>query len=223
VAIQIAPSILNADFANLEREIARISDAAQWLHVDVMDGHFVPNLTIGLPVVESLARVSPIPLDAHLMIEDPTRWAPLYIEAGATSATFHIEATTDARSTIDAIRGAGGRVGCAFKPGTPLDADIVSLVDMVVIMTVEPGFGGQSFMVDMMAKVSQARTLITGLDREVWIQVDGGISDQTIEMAARAGADVFVAGSAVYRSDDPQAMVRSLRNLATESHSSEHP
>jgi ribulose-phosphate 3-epimerase len=214
VSIQIAPSILNADFANLEREIGRISKAAQWVHVDVMDGHFVPNLTIGLPVVESLARVSPLPLDAHLMIEDPTRWAPAYIEAGATSATFHIEATDDARATIAAIRGVGGRVGCAFKPGTALDPDIIPLVDMVLIMTVEPGFGGQSFMDAMMAKVSAARSLIGRLDREIWVQVDGGISDQTIEVAAKAGANVFVAGSAVYRAEDPHAMVISLRDQA---------
>jgi ribulose-phosphate 3-epimerase len=214
MSVVIAPSILNADFANLQREIDRISSAADWVHVDVMDAHFVPNLTLGLPVVESLARVSALPLDAHLMIEDPTRWAPRYIEAGASSATFHVEASADPRATIAAIRAAGGRVGVAFKPGTALQLDLVPLVDMVLVMTVEPGFGGQAFMVDMMAKVRAARSAISDTGQEIWLQVDGGVSDQTIEIAARAGADVFVAGSAVYRSDDPHAMVMALRGLA---------
>lgn len=214
MSVQIFPSILNADFANLEREIDRIAGSADWVHVDVMDGHFVPNLTIGLPVVESLSRVSPLPLDVHLMIEDPTRWAPLYIEAGAQSATFHIEASTNPRETIAAIRGAGGRVGVAFKPGTDLDLDLVPLVDMVLIMTVEPGFGGQGFMADMVGKIAAARSAISACQQEIWLQVDGGISDKTIEIAARAGADVFVAGSAVYRSQDPKAMITSLRGLA---------
>lgn len=214
MSVLIAPSILNADFANLEREVSRIASAADWVHVDVMDGHFVPNLTIGLPVMEALARVSPLPLDAHLMIEDPTRWAPRYIDAGATSATFHIEASDDPRSTIAAIRGAGGQVGIAYKPGTPFDPEFVPLVDLILIMTVEPGFGGQSFMADMVGKIASARRAISAAGQEIWLQVDGGISDQTIEIAARAGADVFVAGSAVYRSEDPANMVTSLRQQA---------
>lgn len=214
MSVLITPSILNADFANLQREIERIGHAADWVHVDVMDGHFVPNLTIGVPVVESLARISPLPLDIHLMIEDPTRWAPAYIEAGAASATFHIEASSDPRLTIAAIRAAGGRVGVAFKPGTALDESLVPLVDMVLVMTVEPGFGGQSFMTDMVQKIAQARSAISRTGQEIWLQVDGGISEETIEAAARAGADVFVAGSAVYRSEDPHAMVIALRDRA---------
>lgn len=220
--VLIAPSILNADFANLQSEVERISDVADWVHVDVMDGHFVPNLTMGLPVVESLAKVSRLPLDVHLMIDAPTRWAPAYIEAGAHSATFHIEASENPRATISAIRSAGGRVGMAFKPGTPLAEDLVPLVDMVLVMTVEPGFGGQAFMTAMVEKIAAARRAIARSGQEIWLQVDGGVSDQTIEIAARAGADVFVAGSAVYRAEDAQAMVSHLRRLAVAAFTS-HP
>jgi ribulose-phosphate 3-epimerase len=216
IAVQISPSILSADFANLESELARIR-TADWAHVDVMDGHFVPNLTLGLPVVEALARVSPIPLDCHLMIEDPGRWAPQYAEAGGASVTFHVEAAADPRAVARSIRAAGARSGMAVKPGTPFAPyeELLTDLDMVLVMTVEPGFGGQSFMADQMPKVRQVREAVRRFGGEVWVQVDGGVSTSTIEQCAQAGADVFVAGSAVYGAQDAAAAVEELRELAT--------
>lgn len=221
--LQISPSILSADFANLESELARIS-TADWAHVDVMDGHFVPNLTLGLPVVEALHRVSPIPLDCHLMIEDPDRWAPQYAEAGGSSVTFHIEAAQDPVATARAIRSAGARAAFAVKPGTPFQpyADLLPEVDMVLVMTVEPGFGGQSFMADQMAKVRQVRQAVRRHGGEIWIQVDGGVSQDTIGQCVEAGADVFVAGSAVYGAEDAGQQIATLRDLARQ-HSHDAP
>jgi ribulose-phosphate 3-epimerase len=218
VGIRISPSILSADFANLEREVRAVANA-DWVHVDVMDNHFVPNLTLGVPIVESLAKVTPLPMDCHLMIEDPDRWAPGYAEAGAASVTFHIEAARDPRACIRDIRAAGARVGMALKPGTSLDscADLVREVDMVLVMTVEPGFGGQSFMADQLPKVRRVRELVGDGPDAIWIQVDGGVSATTIERCAEAGADTFVAGSAVFAAEDPAAMVDRLRALATAS------
>ena len=214
--MQISPSILASDFANLERELTRIANA-DWAHVDVMDAHFVPNLTLGLPVVQALARISPIPLDCHLMIDDPDRWAPLYAEAGAASVTFHVEAARDSRSLARNLRALGARAGMALKPGTAFApyADLLPELDMVLLMTVEPGFGGQSFMADQMSKVREVREAVNRCGGEIWVQVDGGVSATTIQACAEAGADVFVAGSAVFGAEAAGAAVDQLRDLAT--------
>jgi ribulose-phosphate 3-epimerase len=215
VSVRIQPSILAADFVNLERELSRIgtADAA---HVDVMDNHFVPNLTFGPQMVERLQAVSPIPLDVHLMIDDVDRWAPGYAELGAFSVTFHAEATTDPVSLARRLRSIGSRAGIAVKPGTAIEPylELLPEFDQVLVMTVEPGFGGQSFMADQMAKVAAARAAIGAAGLDVWLQVDGGIALDTIERAAEAGADTFVAGSAVYRAADPTAAIEQLRDAA---------
>lgn len=216
MGIQISPSILNSDLSNLAAEVRRIEGAADWVHLDVMDNHFVPNLTLGLPIVESLLASVRIPADCHLMIDDPDRWAPAYAEAGAKSVTFHIEAARNPVALARDLRAAGARAGAAIKPGTSIDSvrDIARELDMILIMTVEPGFGGQAFMTDMMSKVTEARRIADSSGLDIWVQVDGGIDARTIEIAAQAGADVFVAGSAVYRAEDPAVMVSKLRALA---------
>ena len=215
MAALINPSILSADFANLERDLGRISNADA-AHVDVMDNHFVPNLTLGLPVVESLVRVSPVPIDAHLMIADADRWAPAYAEAGAASVTFHVEAAAAPVRLAREIRKAGARAAIALRPATPIEPllDLLPEFDMILIMTVEPGFGGQSFLDTMLPKITRTRQAISAAGLEVQVQVDGGISRNTIERAAEAGADVFVAGSAVYNADDAAAEIDVLRDLA---------
>ncbi|WP_427890227.1 ribulose-phosphate 3-epimerase [Kribbella sp. GL6] len=215
MGIQIAPSILSADFARLADEAEAVSNA-DWLHVDVMDNHFVPNLTLGMPVVESLAKSTGKPLDCHLMIEDPDRWAPGYVEAGASSVTFHAEACRAPIRTAREIRAKGARAAMALKPATPIEPyeDLLSELDMILIMTVEPGFGGQKFLDVCVPKIRRTRELLDKHGLDLWIEIDGGISVETIERCAEAGADVFVAGSAVYAADDPNAMVEELRGLA---------
>jgi ribulose-phosphate 3-epimerase len=216
VSVLIAPSILSADFARLADAAAAVEGRADWLHVDVMDNHFVPNLTIGLPVVKSLRAATPIPLDCHLMIDDPDRWAPAYAEAGAYNVTVHAEAVADPIRLAKTLRDAGAKAGLSLKPGTPLEPwiDVLHHYDTLLVMTVEPGFGGQSFMADMMAKVRQARSLVDNGTLRVVVEVDGGIAEETIEQAAEAGADCFVAGSAVYGADDPGAAISALRAKA---------
>jgi ribulose-phosphate 3-epimerase len=211
----IAPSILSADFARLADEIAAVT-GADWLHVDVMDAHFVPNLTLGLPVVESLLAVTDIPMDCHLMIDNPDRWAPPYAEAGAYNVTFHAEATDNPVGVARDIRAAGALAGLSVKPGTPLEPylEILPEFDTLLVMSVEPGFGGQSFIPDVLAKVATARRLIDSGELTIIVEIDGGINADTIEAAAEAGVDCFVAGSAVYGAADPAVAVRALRRQA---------
>ena len=211
----IAPSLLSADFAHLADEAQRVADA-DWLHFDVMDAHFVPNLTFGLPVLKSVLAVSPIPLDCHLMIENPERWAPQYAEAGAHNVTVHAEACSDPRAVARDIRAAGALAGLAIKPGTPLEdyLEVLRDFDTLLVMTVEPGFGGQEFIADVLPKVTRARELTRSGHVQLFVEVDGGINADTIEQAAAAGADVFVAGSAVYGADDPAKAIAGLRAQA---------
>lgn len=214
MGIRITPSILNADFAHLDREIAKIAPVSDLLHLDVMDNVFVPNFTFDFDSASKIISDSPIPVDSHLMIADVDQLAPAYAHAGSASVTIHAEASNDVGKTLRAIRLEGARAGLALKPGTSLDlySELIDDVDMFLIMTVEPGFGGQKFMDSMMDKVRSARKLIG--DRSIWLQVDGGISLETIEIARDAGADTFVAGSAVFNSPDPADMVTRLRELA---------
>lgn len=214
MSARINPSILAADFANFERELSRIA-TADAAHVDVMDNHFVPNLTFGMPMVERLQQVSPIPLDLHLMIEDPDRWAPQFAEIGVFSVTFHLESATAPATIARNIKGHGARAGIALRPGTPFAAieELLPHFDQLLIMTVEPGFGGQSFMPETMAKLSTAKSWASRTGTDIWLQVDGGINSDTITQAADAGADTFVAGSAVFRGE-PEAEIATLRALA---------
>jgi ribulose-phosphate 3-epimerase len=215
----IAPSILAADFAHLGDEVRAIEGAADWVHVDVMDNHFVPNLTIGLPVVQSLRKATVIPFDVHLMITDPERWAPAYAEAGAYNVTFHAEACEDPARLAKNLRAAGSRAGLAIDRDTPVEPylELLPYVDTLLIMTIKAGFGGQQFLPSMLEKVRAVRRRVSVKGLEVRIEVDGGIAADTIEQAAEAGADAFVAGTAVYGAADPAAAIRNLRALAERS------
>ncbi|MDQ1570662.1 MAG: ribulose-phosphate 3-epimerase [Actinomycetota bacterium] len=218
MSIRINPSILAADFANFESELQRIA-SADYIHVDVMDNHFVPNLTFGLPMVARLQEVTPKPLDVHLMLDNPDRWAPGYAEAGAFSVTFHAEATGDSVGLARRLRDIGARAGIALKPSTPVEdyLELLDEFDQVLVMTVEPGFGGQSFMESTMPKLALLREQVSKTGLDVWLQVDGGINETTIAIAAEAGADTFVAGSSVFRGE-PAEQIALLR-AAAETHS----
>ncbi len=212
----IAPSILAADFARLADEVRAVEGAADWVHVDVMDNHFVPNLTIGLPVVQSLRKATSIPFDVHLMITDPERWAPGYAEAGAHNVTFHAEACGDPVALAKTLRAAGAKAGLAIDRDTSVEPylELLPFVDTVLIMTIKAGFGGQKFMPEMLGKIRDVRRRIRLNDLQIRLEVDGGIAADTIEQAAEAGADAFVAGTAVYGADDPAAAIGKLRGLA---------
>lgn len=212
--VRITPSILNADKAHLHQEIAKIASVSDLLHLDIMDNQFVPNMTWDFDAAREIIRTSPLPVDSHLMVSGVDEIALAYAEAGSASVTIHVEACQNIRETIRNIRSHGARASIAVKPGTSiLDySEYFDEVDMVLIMTVEPGFGGQKFMVEMMSKVEETRKLIGS--RDIWLQVDGGVSLETIEIARKAGADTFVAGSAVFSSSDPAQMVNSLRARA---------
>lgn len=208
----IHPSILSADFVNLQSELERIR-TADAVHVDVMDNSFVPNLTLGLPVVKRIQAVSPVPLDVHLMIDDADRWAPEYAAAGAASVTFHAEAAQAPIRLARELRSAGAKAGMALRPATAVEPylDMLGELDMLLVMTVEPGFGGQSFLDATLPKIRRAAEAVRGGNLPLAIQVDGGITEETIVRAAEAGATVFVAGSSVYGADDPEAAIAALR------------
>jgi ribulose-phosphate 3-epimerase len=215
MTMRIQPSILSADFVNFERDFASIS-AADGIHVDVMDGHFVPNMTFGLPMVKRMQEISTLPLDVHLMIDNPDHWAPIYAALGVFSVTFHLEAVRNALDTAQAIKAAGSRVGIAIKPNTPVSEieSLIGEIHQVLVMSVEPGFGGQSFIPSALEKISTARSLINANNPSVWLQVDGGIDLTNISDVATAGADTFVAGSAVFGSDNRNETITRLRDLA---------
>ena len=212
--VRITPSILNADFSHLVGEIDRISAVSDLVHLDVMDDKFVPNFTFTFEAAADLISKSALPVDAHLMVEDGDIAGPQFAEFGCASVTVHAEATSNIAQTLKSIRKIGSRSGLALKPGSEIEeySEFIDDVDMFLIMTVEPGFGGQSFMSEMVPKIQRTKKLIGS--RPIWLQVDGGISEKTIEIAASAGADTFVAGSAVFKADDPAEMVRKLRSMA---------
>lgn len=219
MSISIAPSILSADFCNLQRDLDAIK-TADLIHVDVMDYHFVPNLTIGEPVVKRIAQVSPLPLDVHLIIEDPDRWAPHYAQMGAQSVTFHMNAAAAPVRLARELHSMGAKAAIAVRPAEPVEPlfDILSEFDMILIMTVEPGFGGQKFLDNQLGKVRRLRDEITRQNLPTRIEVDGGVSPKTAPLVAAAGADVLVAGSAVYGQEDRAAAISAIREAATKAY-----
>lgn len=217
--IQIAPSMLASDFSNLQSELNKCAKiGAHLIHLDVMDGHFVPNITFGPPLIARLKQVCTVPFDVHLMISDPLRYAESFVQAGADIVVFHLEADSDTQATIDKIRSLGCKAGIAVKPNTPVELvyPYLSALSMVLIMTVEPGFGGQSFLVDMMPKVRTLRAYCDEHDIQIDIQVDGGIAPDTIGIASKNGANVFVAGSSIFNAADPQNTINTLIKVATD-------
>lgn len=219
MSVRINPSILSADFVNMERDLTKIS-SADYVHVDVMDNHFVPNLTFGPQMVSRIQDVSPLPLDVHLMIEAPEMWAPGYAELGCFSVTFHAEATTDPVTLARKLKQIGARAGLAIKPGTPVEPylEILTEFDQILIMTVEPGFGGQKFISEVMPKLSHVSEYSRKHGLDIWVQVDGGVTLETIVQAAENGADTFVAGSSVYGAQNPEDAIHALKAAATHVH-----
>lgn len=214
--IKVAPSILSADFVNLERDIRALGPAgADYVHVDVMDGLFVPNITIGLPVVKAISRISPLPLDVHLMIDRPLRYAERFCEAGADVLTLHVEADTPehTREALETIRACGKKAGLSLKPGTPAEAALpyLELCDLILVMTVEPGFGGQKFMADMMPKLKTLRRWLDGKNPGCELEVDGGVNAETAGICRENGANVLVAGSAWFKAPDPAAFAAAVK------------
>ena len=223
MSARINPSILSADFVNFERDFGTIANS-DLIHVDVMDNNFVPNLTFGLPMVSRMQQITPKPLDVHLMISNVDKWAPGYAEAGAYSVTFHAEASENPVELARRLRAIGARAGVAIKPGTDVEPflEVLSEFDQLLVMTVEPGFGGQSLIEDTLQKVAKARRRIDSEKLDIWLQVDGGIDETNIERVASLGADTFVAGSAVFKADDRAKQIENLRNLANSSISHRH-
>jgi len=215
MTMRIQPSILSADFVNFQRDFGTISEA-DGIHVDVMDGHFVPNLTFGLPMVKRMQEITELPLDVHLMIDNPDGWAGRYAELGVFSVTVHFEACLNPIEVARSIKSNGSRAGISIKPGTSLEAvnDYLEEFDQILIMSVEPGFGGQAFIAESLEKISAARKQIDSLGKDIWLQVDGGVDETNISAIAKAGADTFVAGSAVFREQDRNAKITLLRSLA---------
>ncbi len=216
--VKISPSILSSDYGKLSSELKRMEDCgADMLHIDVMDGHFVPNITLGAPIVKCIRKSSSLPFDVHLMISDPYKYIPDFVKAGSDIITFHVDSDSDIEKTIDLILASGKKAGLSVKPKTPIETvyPYLDKLSMVLVMTVEPGFGGQSFMEDMMPKVSAVKAEIERKGLDIDIQVDGGINKDTISVAAKAGANVFVSGNAIFSSNDAAKTIADFKAKAS--------